>query len=128
MTTTVDDRIRADLVVGHNSLSNALEVALKIHALLPDCIVLASLHIAPGRALGQLATYPHDDAYATSLLMWLAQKPGWWWKAEPPVISTAGLPYIQIAAVTDMNGVTVEVWDHIAADLSLHEMGSGVAA
>lgn len=128
MTMTIDDRIRADLVDGHNSLPNALEVALKIHALLPDGIALGSLHIAPGRALGQLATYPRDDAYITSLLMWMAQKPGWSWKAEPPRVSAAGLPYIEIAAVTEMNGVTVELWDHIAANIAHHEMENGAAA
>lgn len=128
MTTTVDDRVRADLVDGHNSLSNALAAAEKIHMLLPHGVVLANWRMSPGHAMGQLINFPHDDAYNVSLLVWLSQMPGWSWRqGEPRNYPSTDYCYIEIAAVTDVDGVSVEVWTHIAADVMPAQVTTGAA-
>lgn len=121
--------MRTFVVGNHNALANALEAAAKIYALLPEDITLAELRVMPGRVTGQLSTWPRDDAYSTSLLMWLAQKPGWSWKCdEPRSSSETDRPYIAIGAVTEMNNVTVEIWSHIGADILPRELHTKAVA
>lgn len=113
----------------HNALANSLEAATKVHALLPQDITLGEMHVRPGRVTGQLSAWPRDDAYVTSLLMWLAQQPGWSWRCdEPRSSSVRDVPYVYIAAVTDMDGVTVEIWNHIEVDILPRMLETGVAA
>lgn len=121
--------MRTFVTEGHNALANSLEVAAKIYALLPHDITLAEVRVMPGKVTGQLSAWPRDDTYTTSLLMWLAQKPGWSWRCDAPRHSSMGeAPYIYVAAITDLDGVTVEVWSHISADILPRELGTEVAA
>lgn len=129
MTTTAEDQIRAEHLEGHNSLSNALAAAEKIHMLLPHGVVLANWRVSPGHAIGQLINFPQDDAFRLSLLMWLSQLPGWSWRqSDARQYAGTEVSYIEIAAVTEVDSVLVEIWTHITVDVMPASIESGAAA
>lgn len=127
--TTSDDQIRNTLLERHNCLSNVLDAASKVHMLLPHGVTVTAWRVEFGVAQGQLALHPGDDASRIALIVWLSRMPGWSFQQEAPAHPLiADHPYIHIAAVTEMDGVSVKIWTHIAADVVVPALESGVAA
>jgi len=102
-------------VAGHALLSTALDVAAKVHALLPDGVTLRAWTLLPCEIAGEVASL-NDDA-AIAWIIWLSQLPNWHF--EESLLKHSDFlpkPYVAIAAVTDMDGMPVRIWAHVAAD------------
>lgn len=100
---------------GHALLSSALDVAAKVHALLPDGVTLRAWALLPCEIAGEVASL-NDDA-AIAWVVWLSQLPNWHF--EESLLKHSDFlpkPYVTIAAVTDLDGMPVRIWAHVAAD------------
>lgn len=114
-TTVLTDRFMLNTHAdGHTLLSSALDVAAKVHAQLPDGVTLKAWTVLPFEASGQVASL-NDDA-AIAWVVWLSQLPGW--RFEESLLKRSDFlpePYVTISAVTDMDGMPVRIWAHVAA-------------
>lgn len=100
---------------GHALLSSALDVAVKVHAQLPDGVTLKAWTVLPFEVSGQVASLNDDTAIAW--VVWLSQLPGW--RFEESLLKHSDFlpePYLTISAVTDMDDVPVRIWSHVAAN------------
>lgn len=100
---------------GHKLLSSALDVAVKVHALLPDGVTLKAWTVLPFEVSGQVASLNDDTAIAW--VMWVSQLPGW--QFEESLLKHSDFlpePYVAIAAITDVDGMQVRIWAHVTAE------------
>jgi hypothetical protein len=100
---------------GHKLLSSALDVAVKVHALLPDGVTLKAWTVLPFEVSGQVASL--DDDTAIGWVVWISQQPGW--QFEESLLKHSDFlpePYVAIAAITDVDGMQVRIWAHVTAD------------
>lgn len=99
---------------GHTLLSSALDVAVKVHALLPEGVTLKAWTVLPFEVSGQVASLSDDTAIAW--VMWVSQQPGW--RFEESLLKRSDFlpePYVAIAAITDVDGMQVRIWAHVTA-------------
>lgn len=115
-TTVITDRFMLNTHAdGHTLLSSALDVAVKMHAQLPDGVTLKAWTVLPFEVSGQVASL-NDDA-AIAWIVWLSQLPNW--QFEESLLKHSDFlpkPYVTISAVTDMDDMPVRIWAHVAAD------------
>lgn len=124
--TTIADRIEYDtLAADHARLAPALDVAVKVHMLL-EGVNLLSWTVLPGQVLGQLSK--SDDATVISQVAWLSRQQGWSLVQSPVKTSPFMAPWIEISAVTVMDGVTVRLWATITADVLSVSATTGATA
>ena len=100
---------------GHKLLSSALDVAVKVHALLPEGVTLKAWTVLPFEVSGQVASL--DDDTAIAWVMWVSQLPNW--RFEESLLKHSDFlpePYAVIAAITDMDGMQVRIWAHVTAE------------
>lgn len=128
MTTLAEhNALRESQAENHKLLGAALDAADKVHLLLDEGVALLGWAVQPGFALGQVAK--PDDATAIGWVSWISRKPGWRFEASDPRTGPfLDRPYIEIAAVTDVDGVTVKIWSHIDADVVQIASRNGAAA
>ncbi len=119
--------MRDTLADAHALISPALDVATEVYTLLPAGVTLSALTVLPVQVLGQIA--PPDDATAISWISWISRLPGWRFEQAPVKHSDfLKRPFIGIAAVTEIEGVAVRIWSHIAADVVPALAENGAAA
>lgn len=100
---------------GHKLLSPALDVAVKVHALLPDGVTLKAWTVLPFEVSGQVSSLNDDTAIAW--VMWISQQPNW--RFEESLLKHSKFlpePYVAIAAITDVDGMQVRIWAHVTAE------------
>ena len=100
---------------GHKLLSSALDVAVKVHALLPEGVTLKAWTVLPFEVSGQVASL--DDKTAIGWVVWLSQQAGW--QFEESLLKHSDFlpePYVVIAAITDVDGMQVRIWAHVTAE------------
>ena len=103
---------------GHFLLSSALDVAAKVHSLLPEGVTLQAWTVLPHEVSGQVSSL--NDETAIARIMWVSQMPNWRFEQTPPWESEfLPKPYVTISAVTDMDGMPVRIWAHVAAETQL---------
>jgi len=111
------DRFMLDThTIGHAALSNALDVAAKVHALLPGGVTLRAWTLLPCEVAGEVVSL--DDKTAIGWIVWLSQQPGW--QFEESLLKRSSFlskPYVTIAAVTDVDKMPVRIWAHVTAEL-----------
>lgn len=104
-------------IARHNSLPASLEVASLVQALLPEGVALSSWHIGSGEIRGQVSALPEDDAMVIAQIAAVSRKPGWSFRADPPVSGQySHRSYIQIVASAEVSDVRVEIWAHVSAE------------
>lgn len=120
MTTSADQIMRKVLSDHHDRLSASLDVAAKVHMLLPEGLTLAEWCALPGELRGQLSHA--DDASALAEIVAVSRIPGWSFECGQPKDSNfrRGI-YMTIAAVTEVDGVAVRIWCQINADVVVSE-------
>lgn len=129
MTATVEAMVNGIFTTEHNSLSASLDAAAKVHMLLPEGLLISGWQVLPGQASGQLRTHPRADASVIAVLVALSRQPGWSLLYDAPVYSRmTETTYIEIAAVTEIDGVRVRIWDHVYSDVDLRTFDGGVPA
>lgn len=100
---------------GHKHLSSALDVAVKVHALLPEGVTLKAWTVLPFEVSGQVASLNDDTAIAW--VMWVSQLPGW--RFEESLLKHSDFlpePYAVITAITDVDDMQVRIWAHVTAE------------
>lgn len=125
MTTMVEQATHDALAEDHALLASALDVAVKVHMLL-EGVTLLSWTVLPGQVLGQLAK--SDEAAVIGQVAWLARQPGWSLVQSLMKSSPFMAPWIEISAVTEVDGVTVRLWATITADVLSVSASTGATA
>ncbi|ACU71962.1 hypothetical protein Caci_3053 [Catenulispora acidiphila DSM 44928] len=125
MTALIEQAANDALADDHNRLAPALDVAVKVHMLL-EGVSLASWTVLPGQVLGQLSK--PDEATVIGQVAWLSRQPGWSLVQSPMKTSPFIAPWIELSAVTEMDGVTVRLWTTITADILSVSATTGAAA
>lgn len=110
------DRFMLDThTIGHAALSNALDVAAKVHTLLPGGVTLRAWTLLPCEVAGEVVSL--DDKTAIGWVVWLSQLAGW--QFEESLLKHSDFlpePYVAIAAITDVDGMQVRIWAHVTAE------------
>lgn len=110
-------------------LSAALDAAVKAQNLLPDNTPLADWRVTEDGATALLMQHQKDDTFTSAWIVSLAQQPGWSFSKNPPRRSEfTGVWSVEIAAVTEIDGVPVRIWAHIGTDVIQVASTNGAAA
>jgi hypothetical protein len=114
--TTTEDRFMLDVLAdGHDRLLSSLEVAAKVYTLLPDGVTLRALTVLPHEVAGEVSSL--DDKTAIGRVVWISQMPHWRFeKSQHWDSEFLTKPYATVSAMTDMDGIPVRIWAHVAAD------------
>jgi len=100
---------------GHKLLFSAIDVAAKVHTLLPDGVTLRAWTLLPCEVAGEVVSL--DDKTAIGWIVWLSQQPDW--RFEESLLKRSDFlpePYVAIAAITDVDSMQVRIWAHVTAE------------